>query len=112
MAAVQKALLDEKQVEDVAHQYPRPPVHEAHDVYAGYVPQPEVVATSPYVHVEEEVKHEPAVELVGHQYPDEVLTQATQLLDTHAVEEVEPNGEVVPKGHCTQEEDVSPAFEL
>jgi len=52
------------------------------------------------------------VEPVGHQYPVKVLAQATQLLDTHAVEEVEPAGEVVPEGHCTQEVDVSPAFEL
>ena len=56
------------------------------------------------MHAEEEVTHEPVVEPVGHQYPDEVLEQDTHVLDdTHAVEDVDPAGDVVPEGHCVQE---------
>ena len=47
VGTVQEALLDVKQVEDVAHQYPGPPAHVAHDVSAGYVPQLEDEPMSP-----------------------------------------------------------------
>jgi hypothetical protein len=77
---VQEGLLEAKHVEDDVHQYPGPPAHVAHDVYAGYVPQFEVEPISPFVQVELEVKHEPDTEPVGHQYPVKVLAQVKQVV--------------------------------
>jgi hypothetical protein len=77
---VQVALLEAKQVDDVAHQYPGPPAHEVHEVYAGYVPQFEGEPIRPYAQVEPEVTHEPVVELAGHQYPVDKLAQASQFV--------------------------------